>query len=49
MPDMLKDRSLTNDFMNLFTLYLDGVLTSTEFFDLAQDLVTDQNDPDRFG
>ena len=35
VPEMLKDRSLGKDFINLFTLYLDGVLSQSEFYDLA--------------
>ena len=27
VPEMLKDRSLAQDFTNLFALYLDGVLS----------------------
>jgi len=32
VPEMLKDRSQTKDFTNLFALYLDGVLSQSEFF-----------------
>jgi len=41
VPEMLKDRSLQGDFTNLFALYLDGVLTQSEFFDLASDIIHD--------
>ena len=48
VPEMLKDRSLGSDFMNLFTLYLDGVLTQSEFFDLSSDLVADPHNSEHF-
>ena len=40
--DILEDRSNSGLFCNLFTLYLDGVLSQSEFFDLVQDLVDPQ-------
>ena len=39
VPEMLKDRSLSKEFTNLFTLYLDGVLSQSNFYDLVSDLV----------
>jgi len=37
--EMLKDRSHIKYFANLFALYIDGVLSQSEFYDLVQDLV----------
>ena len=36
---MLKDRSMMKHFTNLFALYLDGILSQSEFYDLVQDMV----------
>ena len=37
--DTLSDRSHSKDFFKLFKLYLDGVLTQYEFFDLVSDMM----------
>ena len=37
--DMLRDRNDLKFFANLFALYIDGVLSQSEFYDLVQDLV----------
>ena len=36
---MLKDRSQAQDFAKLFALYIDGVLSQCEFYELMQDLI----------
>ena len=36
---MLKDRAHMKHFSNLFALYLDGILSQSELYDLVQDLV----------
>jgi len=36
---MLKDRTYSNHFINLFTLYIEGVLSQSEFYELVVDLV----------
>lgn len=37
--EMLKDRGQMKYFINLFALYLDGILSQSELYDLVQDLV----------
>ena len=39
VPEMLMEKSHMGYFQNLFTLYLDGVLSQSEFFTLLQDIV----------
>ena len=36
---MLKDRGHMKYFINLFALYLEGILSQSELYDLVQDLV----------
>ena len=35
VSEMLKDRSQIKFFANLFALYIDGVLSQSEFYDLV--------------
>jgi len=39
VSEMLKDRAHMKHFINLFALYLDGILSQSELYDLVQDLV----------
>ena len=48
VPEMLTDRSEIKAFMNFFVLYLDGVLTQSEFFDLSSDMVVDPHNSEQF-
>ena len=47
LPEILKSRDLLKAFLNIFALYLDGVLSQSEFYELANDLV-DPNCAEQF-